>query len=500
MTFYQLASTDASPEWLPNATVIGVESDRQFGLSVLEHLFGEFERRARIIKPHGDSVAAYRRQVPGSRMPRLLVVIDEFHVLFEGDDQIAERAAQLLEGLARRGRAYGIHLLLASQTISGIRALVTKEDGIFAQFPIRIALKNSAEESRTILGPDNAEAARLRFRGEAILNNDFGQLDGNRRLVIAAANAGDMATLRRQAWQRLPKNAKPPRVFNGGQPAMWRELIPQLQVLRARNQSSEARLAVLGQKVSVETRIGGITIAPEPGRHVAILGASSLETPLERDDSSGVSLEDAAIGALDAAAVSLALQHPHGDARFTLIDLVPSNGQLGSSSQLQRLLQDLGFWVEVIERDAVIPTLRAIADLLADRRQGSETHYIVAPAFDRIGSLTRVDESMSAPIEALRDILRDGPSVGVHLLASWSSVRAYKGHVGFEEAIDGLLALRLDQRDAVDLMGYTVEWKSPQNRGLLFDRTHAPDPTIIVPAAPLSDADRRMLERVDWDQ
>ena len=78
-------------------------------------------------------------------MPRVVLIIDEFHVLFEGSDAEVENAVLYLTKLAKQGRAYGIHLLLASQTISGVSALSTKVDAIFAQFPLRMSLKNTAD-------------------------------------------------------------------------------------------------------------------------------------------------------------------------------------------------------------------------------------------------------------------------------------------------------------------------------------------------------------------
>ncbi|MHB1592993.1 MAG: hypothetical protein ACYCO9_05120 [Streptosporangiaceae bacterium] len=113
-------------------------------------------------------------------MPRIIVVIDEIQVLFEEDDELARAALLNLERLAKKGRAYGTHLVLASQTLSGITAMLSTQDGIFAQFPIRLALKNSAAESRAVLDQHSTEAARLRYRGELIVNTDFGQAEASR--------------------------------------------------------------------------------------------------------------------------------------------------------------------------------------------------------------------------------------------------------------------------------------------------------------------------------
>jgi len=155
VTLFPLSPQPDHVGWLPHARVLGLESDRAYGAAVLEHLVGEFDRRAKIIRPYGDNIMRYRQVQPGATMPRIIAVIDEFQVLFEEDDELSKSALLNLERLAKKGRAYGIHLVLASQTLSGITAMLSKQDGIFAQFPIRLALKNSAQESRAVLDQQN---------------------------------------------------------------------------------------------------------------------------------------------------------------------------------------------------------------------------------------------------------------------------------------------------------------------------------------------------------
>ena len=85
LTLHPLAPhPPGQPEFLPQAAVLGLESDRSFAVAVLQDLVAEFERRASVIKASGDNISRYRKANPGSAMPRLLVVIDEFHKLFQG--------------------------------------------------------------------------------------------------------------------------------------------------------------------------------------------------------------------------------------------------------------------------------------------------------------------------------------------------------------------------------------------------------------------------------
>ena len=109
---------------LPHARVIAIESEREFGLSVLDRLDGELRRRGDLFRKAGvQDLAGYRKARPGEAMPRSLLVIDEFQELFVEDDKLAQEAALLLDRLVRQGRAFGIHVLLGSQTL---------ERGLFA--------------------------------------------------------------------------------------------------------------------------------------------------------------------------------------------------------------------------------------------------------------------------------------------------------------------------------------------------------------------------------
>ena len=90
-------------------------------------------------------------------MPRMLLIIDEFQEFFVDDDKLAQDAALLLDRLVRQGRAFGIHVLLGSQTLGGAYSLARSTIG---QMAVRIALQCSEADAHLILSEDNT-AARL---------------------------------------------------------------------------------------------------------------------------------------------------------------------------------------------------------------------------------------------------------------------------------------------------------------------------------------------------
>jgi hypothetical protein len=105
---------------LPHARVIAIESEREFGLSVLQRLDAELRRRGDLFRAAGvNDVSSYRDGHPDARLPRIMLIVDEFQEFFTEDDRLAQEAALLLDRLVRQGRAFGLHVLLGSQTLGG---------------------------------------------------------------------------------------------------------------------------------------------------------------------------------------------------------------------------------------------------------------------------------------------------------------------------------------------------------------------------------------------
>lgn len=170
---------------LPHARLVATESDPEYGITVLRHLVGELEMRARIFKSAGARDFAEYRKSSGVRLPRVLLIVDEFQVLFSEGRQVAEAAEQLLSQLLKQGRSFGIHILLATQTLKGINA--QSIGSIITQLGCRIALACGQEDSALILAGGNWAAAELRSPPEGIINNANGAKSGNVKFIIPLA-------------------------------------------------------------------------------------------------------------------------------------------------------------------------------------------------------------------------------------------------------------------------------------------------------------------------
>ena len=162
---------------LPHARVVAIESDREFGLSVLQRVDDELKRRGDLFRKLGvQDIAGYKRAGGTEPMPRSLLIIDEFQEFFVEDDKIAQTASLLLDRIVRQGRAFGIHVLLGSQTLGGAYTVARTTLG---QMVIRIALQCNEADAYLIMD-DNNPAPRLLSRpGEGIYNDMAGMLEGN---------------------------------------------------------------------------------------------------------------------------------------------------------------------------------------------------------------------------------------------------------------------------------------------------------------------------------
>lgn len=148
---------------LPNFKVIAIESEQEFGLSVLRDIKREGERRAQIFNTCTKSDITSYNNSPDvqryGRLPRVLIVIDEFHVMFSGgNSSIANEAAQIMDGILRLDRSYGFHIVLCSQSIRGMNAI---SDAALAQIAVRIALKCPKEDADIVLGKGSDAIAQI---------------------------------------------------------------------------------------------------------------------------------------------------------------------------------------------------------------------------------------------------------------------------------------------------------------------------------------------------
>ena len=449
VSFAEFVPTQRDRTWLPHARAVGVESDREYGLAVLRELDAEMTRRSVAYKRAGVTKFAELRAVAseegrGKPTPRILCVIDEFQVLLAGNDPMAGEAVQLLESLARKGRSYGIHLILASQTVLGVEALYAKRDSIFGQFPVRIALPGGGD----VLEPTNDSAAGLPL-GTAVVNTagglggPRGATRGHERIVRFPDPNADkqvLSDLRHRLWGARDPESMPPRIFAG----YARQHLVDDPTYRAALAGRAGRPAALvGRVIDVNLSSAAFPLDASPGRHLAIFGSQAAGAEV-----------------LEAAARSVAAFHAPRTARFVISSLVAEGDELAKA-----LAVEIGHRQEVVVVNAA-----GLADELDLDRPGYKIVF-------------GMDAASPGTLPTLRQVLREGPSHGVHLLSWWRGLRRFAeetGGVTGREDVAGLVFLNVPSQDVTLMLGRSLDWQPRENRALLHDR-HADRTVTIVP-------------------
>ncbi len=163
---------------LEHARLVSVASSVSYGITFLKWLCDEMQKRADRFKQFKvKDLSDYRKH---EKMPRLIVVIDEFQVLFS-DNKSTKAVEGHLNTLLKKGRSYGVHLVLATQTMCGTDI----NKSIMAQIANRIALPMDAEDSNSILNNDDAACELV--RPEGIFNNNGGHQKYHTKMSIPKA-------------------------------------------------------------------------------------------------------------------------------------------------------------------------------------------------------------------------------------------------------------------------------------------------------------------------
>lgn len=169
---------------LPSFKVVAIESEREFGYNILTSLEREQKIRADLFKKsHVDKIEEYREL--GKKMPRVLVIMDEFHELFSNsNDEFAKKSAIIMERIVRQGRAFGVHMILASQSYSNITGI---DKAVFDQMAVRIVLKCSKADANLLLDGGSTEIDQISIDdpGRAVYNSEAGNKEYNSHFRVA---------------------------------------------------------------------------------------------------------------------------------------------------------------------------------------------------------------------------------------------------------------------------------------------------------------------------
>ena len=417
---------------LPHARVVAIESDRAFGLSVLQRVDEELRRRGDLFRQVGaQDLAGYHRASGGAVLPRSLLLIDEFQEFFVEEDRISQGAAVLLDRIIRQGRAFGIHVVLGSQTLGGAYTLARATIG---QMVIRIALQCNETDAYLIMDQDNPAPRLLSRPGEGIYNDTAGSIEGNSPFQAVwlddQIRDGYLARVRARA-DETPGKYPGPIVFEGSAPADIREnlLLAALLPTRPASTPDQARVwlgapnAIKGPTEAVFKR--------QSGNHLLLVGQS----------------EERTLNMLAVSLATLALQYPRGQARFIILDSTPPG--VPQRDYFAQVMAAVPHEVIPVNNANLTDVMAGLSQDLKDRATetagaGVET-YVLIQGLQNFKRLRPEDEFSFGggdasgppnPANVLLDLINEGPARGFHLLVAvdtYNNVNRCLGRKGLSE-------------------------------------------------------------------
>jgi DNA segregation ATPase FtsK/SpoIIIE, S-DNA-T family len=177
---------------LPHAAVVAYNTDPALARAVLAELRQEMTRRLQAFRAGGYQKPEDYRNAgePLGPAPRVLLVIDEYQVLFQGAD--AQEVSADLLALSTQGRAAGIHMLLGSQTFRAVGMQGSEQ--IFNNINIRMAMRMPAATAQAMVefereGKDLIRACDL--PGKVVINTGGGRDGSNKLGQVVLVEADD---------------------------------------------------------------------------------------------------------------------------------------------------------------------------------------------------------------------------------------------------------------------------------------------------------------------
>ncbi|MEV6368651.1 FtsK/SpoIIIE domain-containing protein [Micromonospora musae] len=466
-SFVEFLQTERDRSWIPQVRAAAMTADREYVRDLFVQLATEVRRREEAGRRVGGQRFAELRQ--HTALPRIVCVVENVALLFAERDRLGADLAAHLEALARSGRAYGVHLVLAGAGDLGLpgRSDAGHRDSLLGQFPVRVALPGGG----AVLEPTNDSAAGLPV-GSAVVNTagglggPRGAVRGHERLIRYPDPQNEPETverLRHELWTARPEGSVPPVVFAGyARPLLRND--PRYRT--AVGGEAHAPAALLGRAVDVARSTVVVPLGPAAGRNLAVLGPGPEAASL-----------------LATAVRSTAAHHRPGTARFVVAAADPACRPLAEALTAELAAEHRATTVDV----AGLLDVATAAGSAADATEADDTEETApagGPTYLVVFGAGRADAE-ELPVELMRTLLREGPPAGRHLLGWWRVVPPFAALLGPEDAVDKLaavVAVGVPGAQLASVFHRPVEWRPRPGRAMLWD---GPDEQglVLVPFA-----------------
>ncbi|WP_238019169.1 FtsK/SpoIIIE domain-containing protein [Dactylosporangium sp. AC04546] len=407
------ADTFAECAGLPHTVGVFAETDQHRARRVLISLNAEVRRREAVLRRHGvKDIGEMERKHPAAAPANLLIVVAEFATA-------PEEFVPGLRELARRGRATGVHLLLATASPHGV-----VDDDLRAEASLRIALRveEEADSLEVLERPDAAHLSPL-LPGRA-----FVRLSGGEPEPVQVAYGGVRSPAGRRA---LPTTITEVRFESGldadaGAPVAADGDRTDLQRLAEAIAAAHREARVPDQPRPWQPPLAPTytldALDAAPGAFTAPIGMVDLPNSQARQ-----------IWQLDLEELGhLLIFGPAGAGKTTLLDTIAASFQRSYDAGALRVYR--------IGGEEALELLATIGSLVRERAALDEHHGA------RV--LVLVDGHDPLLNDALTHVAAEGKAVGVHLVVATEQRSAVP--TSLSRLMPGRIALRSAGRGLVE--------------------------------------------------
>lgn len=406
-------------ENLPHVKVLSMRSEVEYGMSVFRYLYGEIERRGDLFKQLDVSNLQKYNSKADNKLPRILVVIDEFQKLLDGNASSSGFVSSALDDIGRRGRSFGINLILSTQSLSGVNI-----SQALSHLGLRICLKlNSSKDCDQLLGLGNhVPFTTLTKAGEGVYNARSGLIEGNQRFQGSYINDERLVKIIsniKDAVVRYYHTATPfNRFLYDGEVAA----------------SIKSNPILINGGLPINEKFCDVYIG-EP----AALIESHTKYRLSRQNGANVLIiggDQTAATALLYHSIKQIMEQSEPHCECYICD------KTNIDSEWHGCLKELTYRHNnyYYEDDAAIEqVINKLSDRLERRKVGKEDRdrtLLVLSDMYNIRSMRKSGFTVAKPTQQMQNILRDGPSYGIHTIVY------FKSFTNFSAVLDPLQSLQ----------------------------------------------------------
>ena len=438
---------------LPHAHVIAPEAEREFGLSVLRELVEEGKRRESIFRENDvNTIADLKEKNPNVKIPRLLVIIDEFQKLFEiENDKISQEANSMIFIIVKEFGKFGIHLILATQEL--LSSSVLPKDLIAN----RIVFKSKPNDFSTLISLPSNSRMPLLNAGECIYNKDSGSPYANSRVksFFAKKNEIDDLLVRLDEYSQIHhQKADNLIVFRGNDLPSFSDR----RIEESHHYTSDIPDEVgvyFGESIAINETDVCATIRKENGNNILIVGGEP----------------DIAQRIAYFSTLSATTAHTDKSATFYVFNFI--RGAENEIAEMNETLESLPFIIKQTSKTDEITEFLTEIQTEIEARKNDEMRplnhlylsfyaFQLARMFD-IGG--RYGDEPSECSEKLDYILRAGPAYGVFTFLQMDNMDSLARVGTSVNAFNYRICLQMTEEDSFKLVGTSIA-----NKLFVFNR------------------------------